>query len=94
MAGHSKWADLRDKTIYEHAKDRNQGREPDELHLAYERELWRLRAVEDAARVMGGRLAHHASCRVHSEAEANPEDCPFCADRAAYQSWQAIANLT
>lgn len=35
--------------IYERAKDRNQGREPDELHLAYEREMTRLRTDLDAA---------------------------------------------
>lgn len=96
MAGHTKWSDVRDKAIYEHAKDRNRGREPDDLHLAYERELWRLRVVEQAARVMAERLQHQAVCKVHPEAEANVDDCPFCADRHAYRLWQAASkfNLT
>jgi hypothetical protein len=33
-----------DARMRELARDRNEGREPDELHLAYERELWELRA--------------------------------------------------
>jgi hypothetical protein len=37
-------------TIHEAARERNQGKEPDELHLAYERELWRLRAENDQLR--------------------------------------------
>ena len=38
-----------DDLIYERAKDRNQGAEPDDLHLAYEREMTRLRIDMDAA---------------------------------------------
>lgn len=35
-----------DALLHDLAKERNQGKEPDELHLAYERELWRLRTSE------------------------------------------------
>lgn len=38
-------SDLDDR-LRELAKDRNDGREPDDLHLAYEAELWRLRREE------------------------------------------------
>jgi hypothetical protein len=37
-------------TVYELARDRSLGGEPDELHLTYERELWRLRRENDALR--------------------------------------------
>jgi hypothetical protein len=48
------------------ATDRNEGREPDELHLAYERELWELRArlnwvlaeADDELRERYRRLGH------------------------------------
>lgn len=33
-------------TVYELAKDRNEGKEPDDLHLTYESEMWRLRRDE------------------------------------------------
>lgn len=36
-----------EELAYEQAKDRNEGREPDELHLAYERERIRLLAESD-----------------------------------------------
>lgn len=47
MAGHRPWAEVRNAAIHERAKDRNEGREPDELHLAYEAEMWRLRMERD-----------------------------------------------
>lgn len=82
------------KLIYEYAKDRNQGREPDELHLAYEREMWRLRAIESAAVSMAARMIHHAHCELHPESKPNARDCPFCEDRLAYRMWQRATKLT
>jgi hypothetical protein len=58
------------------------------------------------AEILAERLSHSApragsvsplditeadGCR-HSEAEAVPEACPFCADRAAFQVFQAKAR--
>jgi hypothetical protein len=39
-----------DPDVYERAKERNLGQEPDELHLVYEAELARLRAENDRLR--------------------------------------------
>lgn len=44
--------------MYERAKDRNEGREPDELHLAYETEMTRLRAENDLQRAKLRDLEH------------------------------------
>lgn len=43
------------------------------------------RAVAD---ILADRMYHHSRCDQHPEAEAVPDDCPFCADRAAYRLWQ------
>lgn len=50
----------------EMAKDRNQGQEPDALHVAYERELARLRAENDGLR---GQLAAVLKDREAMQAE-------------------------
>lgn len=47
MAGHTSWAEVRAARVRELAKDRNGGQEPDELHLAYEAELMRVRMERD-----------------------------------------------
>lgn len=49
---------------------------------------WRAVANELAAR-----LEHHARCGQHREADADPENCPFCADRAAYRLWERKAGV-
>ena len=41
----------------------------------------------EVAAVLAERLSH-ASCPDHAETRAVPQDCPFCADRAAYRLWQ------
>lgn len=38
---------------------------------------------ERVARVLGERMHHHAVCEEHP-LETADEQCPFCADRAAY----------
>jgi hypothetical protein len=52
--------------IYEMAKERNQGREPDELHLAYELELARLRTEVDQLRHRLEVLAHAGAPEVEN----------------------------
>lgn len=56
----------------------------------------------ELANILAGRLKHAAAaagsvpeyevversgCR-HAESEADPDNCPFCADRAAFQLWE------
>jgi hypothetical protein len=52
---------------------------------------WRLAAENAAMRQLAARLAErlaaHAFCDTHAEAAAEPDSCPFCADRAAYAAW-------
>lgn len=43
--------------------------------------------AELLARLLAGRLAAHADCESHTENTADPDNCPFCADRAAYAAW-------
>lgn len=44
------------------------------------------RSVADA---LAARLYHRCYCDQHPESRAEPINCPFCADRAAYRMWQA-----
>ncbi len=66
----------------------------------------RLPSWREIANVLAERLQHPAGAAgsasphdigdragcPHSAAEADPENCPFCADRAAYQLWQRKAG--
>jgi hypothetical protein len=49
---------------------------------------WRAVANE-----LAHRMQHHVYCDAHPEAEADPENCPFCADRAAFRLWQRKAGV-
>lgn len=40
---------------------------------------------------LAARLRHHAVCQAHPAACAD-DSCPFCRDRAAYESWVAKAG--
>jgi hypothetical protein len=40
------------------------------------------------------RMQYHARCDAHPEREADPDNCPFCADRAAYRAWQTKSGKT
>lgn len=42
----------------------------------------------EVAAQLARRLEHHADCPDHAEAAAVPQECPFCADRAAFRTWQ------
>lgn len=46
----------------------------------------------EVAAVLAERLSH-ASCPDHPEPQAVPQDCPFCADRAAYRLWQRKSRI-
>jgi hypothetical protein len=39
------------------------------------------------ARALAMRLENHAFCGDHPRVAAKPDNCPFCADRAAYDMW-------
>lgn len=41
------------------------------------------------AELLASRLAAHAYCDTHTESAADPDNCPYCADRAAYTAWLA-----
>ena len=43
------------------------------------------------ATALAGRLVHHAFCETHSRANPDP-DCPFCADREAYEAYVAAGG--
>lgn len=45
------------------------------------------------AAALAHRMAHHARCPQHPAADAVPDDCPWCADRAAYQLYLDKAGL-
>lgn len=49
----------------------------------------RLLSWREVANLLADRLVYHNYCDAHTAAEADPGNCPFCADRAAYQAWQA-----
>lgn len=49
------------------------------------------RALAD---LMAARLYHQAYCDMHSEAKADPANCPNCADRAAYRAWEVKSGKT
>jgi hypothetical protein len=38
---------------------------------------------------LGDRMQHHAHCAAHPLPEADPINCPFCDDRAAYLEYVA-----
>lgn len=42
----------------------------------------------EMAHLLAERMSHHAFCDKHPEKAADPDHCPFCADRAAYRVWQ------
>lgn len=70
----------REGEIYERAKDRNQGREPDDLHLAYETEMTRLRLDVDAA------------LNVVTQWTAGTEGAASYRQRNIRASWPALAD--
>lgn len=41
------------------------------------------------AKRLADRMYYQAFCDAHSLAEADPDNCPHCDDRAAYQAWVA-----
>lgn len=43
---------------------------------------WRELAIR-----LGERMRHHAHCPTHWRDAADPENCPFCDDRAAYDAY-------
>lgn len=49
------------------------------------------------AEILAERLAHQAAAAgeecPHPAAKADPDNCPFCADRAAYQIFQRKQRL-
>jgi hypothetical protein len=42
------------------------------------------RSWKSIAMALGERMSCHAFCESHSLEEADPKNCPFCDDRAAY----------
>lgn len=55
--------------------------------LRLDRSMWR-----DVADRLAERVANYAECAgeecPHPESKPDPDNCAFCADRAAYQMWQ------
>ena len=50
--------------------------------------------AREVANELAHRMQHHVYCDAHpAEASAQPDSCPFCADRAAYRLWQRKAGV-
>jgi hypothetical protein len=47
----------------------------------------------ELADMLAERLSHHANCE-NGHTEIEPENCPFCRDRAVYQLWEAKSGRT
>lgn len=41
----------------------------------------------DVAERLAARMRHHAYCADHDRQNADPKNCPFCDDRAAYDEY-------
>jgi hypothetical protein len=46
------------------------------------------------ADLLAERMFHRANCADHSAAEADRGNCPFCADRSAYEAWERKSGRT
>lgn len=49
---------------------------------------------QQVAGVLAERVSHLAYCDRHPESKADPENCPACADRAAYRAWEVKSGRT
>lgn len=48
----------------------------------------------EVADMLAARMYHQSHGGCHPESEADPDNCPTCADRAAYQAWETKSGRT